>query len=211
MTDEPQTTPAESTSLPNAKQSRRILLIAGVVLLLFALYLLVFLVPDFLKSVAGPERMTLAHAAEVATSDSTYAMIDDQGTWHCDTIDYIRGVSSTNRRRIITRNTEIFLTDASDKVVVLVTGSGEMSCEDFENNELSGYLTRMSSSKQQELTDEIRLAQFYDATDYLEFCDYCGPENSLIGVIVGMVFAAGGGALLYVRTRIPKPPTDDAA
>ena len=195
----------KSTPQFTARQQRRTLLITGIALLLFALYLLAFLVPDFIKSAIGPESMTVAHAAEVATGDSQYAALED-GVWHCDTIERIRGVSTSSRTTIITRNTEIFLTGADNKVVVLVTASGEKSCEDFETSELDGYLTRMSSSKQQELTNEVRLAQFYDATDYLEMCDYCGPTNSLIGVIFGVVFAASGAALLVIRTRIPNDP-----
>jgi hypothetical protein len=147
--------------------------------------------------------MTVARAAEVADSMSQYVALED-GVWHCDTIEYIRGVSSTNRRRIITRNTEIFFTNEASlpQIVVLVTESGEKSCDDFQSNDLDGYLTRMGSGTQQDLANEVRLAQFPGATDYLELCAYCGPENSAIGVGFGVFFALAGIALLVWGLRM---------
>lgn len=198
-------TPEAQPSPMSPKRKRRILLISGGVLLAFSLYLLAFLVPDVIKTAGGPERMTMARAAEVATGDSTYATIED-GVWHCDTITYIRGRSSSNRQRIETRYTEIFVTDAANppQIALLATLSGRKECDDLQGTTLSGYLTRMSGGKQQELANEVRLAQFYDATVFLEFCGYCGTGNSLIGVAFGVVFGMGGVALLAFGFRIPR-------
>jgi hypothetical protein len=68
----------------------------------------------------------------------------------------------------------------------------------------------MSDSKQQDLTNDARLARFFDATEFLEFCDYCGPENSLIGVAFGVVFALAGIAILIVGYRMPKDVKPDS-
>ena len=43
--------------------SRRVLLISGGVVLFFALYLLIFLVPDAIQAMSGPAPMTLSLAA----------------------------------------------------------------------------------------------------------------------------------------------------
>ncbi len=184
---------------------RRTVLITGVVMLAFSLYLLVFLAPDFISAVAGPTRMTMARAAEIATDESTYVSIED-GRWLCDTIVYVRGPSSTSRLRTTTRATEIFLTGASksEQTVVLVSLSGEMDCAEIEATEPTGYLTRMTRNKQQDLTNDARLARFFEATDFLEICGYCGEENSFIGMVFGIVIAIGGIFVLVWGLRLPK-------
>jgi hypothetical protein len=204
MSNEPTTPQAK----PVAK--RRPTLIVGGVVLAFSLYLLVFLVPDVIRSASGPKNMTLAEAASTATDQSTYVKIED-GVWRCDTIRYIRGRSSTNSLATTTRFTEIFLTDdeTPEQIVMLASLSGEKECDDFDGSPPDGYLTRMSDSKQRELTNNVRLARFFDATEFLEFCDYCGPENSLIGVAFGVVFALAGVAILIVGYRMPKDVKPD--
>ena len=79
--------------------------------------------------------------------------------------------------------------------------SGETDCDALEATELSGYLTRMSATTQQNLTDEARLARFFDATTFLEICGYCGQSNSLIGTLFGFAFAIGGLALLMLGLK----------
>ena len=106
----------------------------------------------------------------------------------------------------------MFVTSADGGVVALVTLSGEKDCNDFEGYDLTGYLERMSDGTQQELTNEVRLARFINATDYMEFCDYCGPDNSLIGVVFGFVFAMAGVALLAYGFRMStETPEEDEA
>lgn len=185
--------------------SRRVLLIAGGVVLFFALYLLIFLVPDAIQALSGPPTLTLAQAADVATAETTYAAIAD-GAWDCNTINYVRGPSSTNRLNIITRYTEAFRTDTKGGIVLLARMSGEMSCADLQAADLSGYLTRMSADTRQELTNEARLARFFEAEHFLEICGYCGETNSLIGAGIGTLVAVGGIALIVVGLRMPRRP-----
>lgn len=185
---------------------RRIVLISGVLLIVFGAYLLAFLVPDVLRTLPGPEIMTLAHAAEVAGGDSLYATIED-GRWDCSTIEYIRGRASSSASsvpRIITRYTEIFLTDGASRpeTVMLTRMSGEMDCGDFDGLVPTGYLTRMTGDKRSELGS--RLSPFSSAGNLLEFCGYCGTDNSLIGLIAGIVLVVGGLALVFFGFRMPK-------
>jgi hypothetical protein len=191
------------------RQRRRMVTITGGVLIAFSVYLLIFLVPDFLSAAAGPDTMTLAEAAAIATEGdldtaSTYVHIAD-GEWQCDTIDYVRGPSSTNRLTTVTRFTEIFLTDTAKppQTAMLVSMSGEMACEDFAGLEPTGYLTRMSSSQRQALTNAAQLARFFDAQDFLKLCGYCGEENSFIGLIFGVVFALAGVGVVILGRRMP--------
>jgi len=144
----------------------------------------------------------MAQAAQAATNSATYAIIED-GRWDCDTIEYIRGRSSTNSQRIETRFTNIFREDGSGEIVLLASLSGEVSCADLDGWQLTGYLTRMSDARQQELTNAARLARYFDATTFLEFCGYCGAGNSLIGVIFGVVITLAGVALLVTGLRTP--------
>ena len=202
MTTEPR------PATPSRATVRRTLLISGGFALAFGLYLLAFLVPDVLATASGPQRMTLAQAAEIASAQNTYAIIED-GEWDCDTIVYVRGQSSTNRLRTITRFTEVFLTGGAkdNPAVMLARLSGEVACGELSALEPTGYLTRMSADRQQELTNEARLARFFNATEFLEFCAYCGTDNSLIGTVAGLIAAAGGAALLVwgLRMRVPAP------
>ena len=185
------------------KTQKRAMLIGGGLTFLFGVYLMVFLVPDVLATASGPERMTLARAGEIATEQSTYAVIED-AVWDCDTIVAIRGRSSSNRNTITTRFTEAFITDgSSDEVVMLAQMSGEMSCLDLRETTPTGYLTRMSADRQQELTNDARLARFFNATTFLEFCGYCGQENSLIGAIFGVVITLVGIGIFIFGLRMP--------
>ena len=185
---------------------RKTTLITGTVMIAFSLYLLIFLVPDVIKNASGPQDMTLERATAVATDESTYAKIED-GVWHCDTIKYLRRPSSSNRLVIVTASTEIFLTDESkpEQIVLLVSMSGEVTCSEFQEIAPEGYLTQMSRSKKQDLTNEVRLAKFYDATDFMELCGYCGQDNSLIGLGFGVALALGGIIIIILGLRMPKP------
>ncbi len=185
--------------ITSTNQARN-LLIAGGVLLFFSLYLLAFLLPDFIRSLAGSESITMETAAERATSESIYVAVED-GKWRCETIHQAVEYSSTESDRKTIRTTEVFLTNESGSVALLAKMSGEMDCDELEATDLSGYLTRMSADTQQDLTNDARLARFFDATDFLEICGYCGQTNSLIGTLFGFAFAIGGLALIVLGIR----------
>ena len=189
------------TSTPT--NPRRIILITAVFLLLFATYLLAFLLPDFIRTAVGPQHMTMAQAAESASETDAYIAISD-GTWECNTIEYVRGRSTTGTTRQITRFTEVFRTNDSGQVVLLATMSGEMDCAELQATDLAGYLQRMSSDREQELINEVRLARFIHATTFLEICGYCGPTNSLIGTLFGFAFGLIGLGLLVWGLRMQK-------
>lgn len=215
--DESPNNVAENKPKPtvNWRLIRRSMVIGGAFAMLFGVYILAFLIPDMIKSLAGPEDLAIEQAGDVASSSPTYAVIEG-GVWQCDTIKYIKGVSTsslqTSRPQIVIKYTEIFLTDKANlpDVVMLVTESDEKSCEDFQNTTLDGYLKRMSSDTQQELANEVRLARFPGATTYLEMCSYCGPENSAIGTGFGVVALVGGGFLVIRGRRIRVNRDDDA-
>lgn len=199
------TSPTETKPKPSAN-GRRNTIIWGLVVLAFAAYLLAFLLPDFIRTVAGPQELTLREAAEIAADDDAFVAITD-GEWVCDTIEYVRGPSSSDRTKIETRYTEVFLTGDDGQVVVLAQLSGEVDCEELAEVELAGYLNRMTAGQEQELIDEVRLARFINADIFLDMCGYCGPTNSLIGTLFGLVFAtAGVGLLIYgINMRVDKP------
>lgn len=188
---------------PKSANQRRIILITAAGLLLFSIYLLAFLLPDFMRTAVGPQQMTMTQAAESASDSDAYIAISD-GAWECDTIEYVRGraASNTGTRREITRFTEVFRTNDSGKVVLLATMSGEMDCAELQATDLAGYLQRMSPEREQELINEVRLARFINATTFLEICGYCGPTNSLIGTLFGFAFALIGLGLLVWGLRM---------
>lgn len=187
--------------------SKRGIIITGAVLLAFAVYLLAFLLPDFIRSSVGPQHMTMTAAVAAAQPSNSYVAITD-GSWDCATISYLRGRSSTNRAVTVTRFTEVFRTDPTGAVVMLVQLSGEVGCAALPDGNLTGYLQQMSAGREQELRNDARLARFINATDYLELCDYCGPTNSLIGVGFGLVFALAGVGLVVWGLRMNDHKTE---
>ena len=150
--------------------------------------------------------MTLDRAAEVASDESTYVSLED-GQWDCDTITYVRRRSASgNAGAKTTAVTEIFLTDGktTPSVVVFATLSGRWDCGDLDGLTSTGYLTLMGDDQQQELTNEVRLAKFFRADTVLALCGYCGTENSLIGLIFGIVITLAGIGGLIFGLRMPK-------
>jgi len=188
----------------------------GIVLLLFGLYISAFLVPDVIRTMSGPQPMTLAEAANAATTERTYARLEG-GSWECDTLTPVEGLSPSHRRYEVLREeiktTEIFFTDAAREVVAFVTLSGEVECDELSEELPSGYLYAMSTRTRQELTDDARLARYTDASHFLEFCGYCGRDNSMIGAVFGIVFTLGGGAMVVSGRNFRKTSamTDDDA
>ena len=190
---EHQPTEAQPASRPNPGPW---LLILGGVVLFFGLYISAFLIPDVIQTAGGPQPLTLDEAAQVASAERTYARIED-GAWDCDTLTLVRGWSPSQ-----TKYTEIFFTDAAREVVVLVTLSGEVACDQLSGEAPSGYLYAMGDDTRQALTNEARLARFFMADEFLEFCGYCGRDNSLLGAIFGVVFTLIGAAMLIGGWRL---------
>lgn len=191
------------------RQSRRSmgrwLAIGGWFFLFFGIYLSAFLIPDTARSIKGPQVLNLSQAAETANAERTYAELED-GTWDCATLTPVEGLSPSHRRYTVleenVKTTEIFYTDEAQDVVVFVTLSGEVSCDDLADEQPSGYLYTMSSDTRTELTRAARLSRYTDAEAYLEFCGYCGFDNSLIGSIFGVAFLLAGLAMIFSGRNI---------
>jgi|GEM_PF-2730937 len=191
---------------PTSRQTNgRVILITGIILLLFGLYISAFMIPDALNALSGPQVMTLSEAAEFANIERTYARIED-GTWDCDTLYYVEGLSPRHTGyggvEEETKFTEVFFTDNEQDVVMLVTLSGDQNCNDFVEQDPAGYLYAMSDSTRRELTNDARLARYFDTDTFLEFCGYCGRDNSLIGAIFGVIFMVSGIALLIFNLTL---------
>lgn len=195
----------QNTTQVPPQQSARGILIFGGIMLLFGLYVSAFLVPDVIRSAAGPETVTLKEAAQIANEDPSYVRLVD-GNWDCDTLTYVEGYSPSHRYGSLVEEdikvTEIFFTDEEESIVVFVTMSGEQDCEDITRRNPAGYLYEMSRRNERELTNEARLARYFDADDFLEMCGYCGRENSLIGAGFGIAFTLGGLALIIFGLRL---------
>lgn len=190
---------------PNPKKNRRIVRITAGFLVLFGLYLLVFLVPDVLRTASGPQSMTLQQAAEVATDQSLYVSLED-GLWDCQTIKHItRRSPNTSTGSRTTTDTEIFISDDRTRpnVAIFARMSGRMTCGDFDGLIATGYLTQMGDDERQTLTNQARLAKFFNADSVLSLCGYCGTENSLIGLIFGIVITLAGIGLFILGYKMP--------
>lgn len=184
----------------NPQQAGRWMIGGGVFFLLFGLYISAFLIPDVIGSWAGAQPMSLGEAAKVASDEQVYARLTD-GRWDCDTLTYVEGYSPSHRYGSAleedTKVTEIFFTDAAREIVVFIAMSGEQDCDDLPNMP-AGYLYEMQNRTERDLTNEARLARYFDADTFLEMCGYCGRDNSLIGAGFGVASVLGGlGLAIY--------------
>lgn len=183
------------------RQGRFATLALGWPLLLLGIYIQIFLVPDFVRSLAGPEPTSLAQAAEIEADVSRYVSFTD-GSWDCDTIEVIRGRSSSTSGQT-DRLTEAFYTNDGGSVLVLVQMSGRWDCAELQAvDPLSGYLERATSSRVDDLTNDVRLARFINRQHVLELCGYCGTTNSLGGLIASVIMVILGGGFLYAGYRV---------
>lgn len=210
MTDQPQNPPTRTEEQLAAHRTlRRWLPILGFVLVALGLYISAFLIPDLIETAEGPQRYSLAGAAEVASATRTYARIEG-GAWDCDSLREVRVASASSLRYGYGRlsdnrdsvYTEVFFTDDSSDVVLFVTLSGEASCESLSDRSPTGYLYTMSSGTRQDLASEARLSPYGRSATFLEFCGYCGQTNSAIGAVFGIVFVALGAAMIVFGRRI---------
>lgn len=199
---EPQLTEKQIAS---RRSLARWMAILGAVFLFFGLYVSAFLIPDVIQTASGPQSMPLTEAAQLANSEQTYARLEN-GTWDCDSLRQIRGFSPMyhryDRLEEETKFTEVFYTDESREIVALVTLSGEVDCEDLANEKPSGYLYAMDSRTKSDLTRSGRLAPYTMSDSYLDFCGYCGRDNSLIGAAFGIFFTLCGLGLLIVAWNL---------
>jgi hypothetical protein len=149
----------------------------------FCVYILFFLLLDIFSVPSDPNILSMSDAARQAGEERIYVAIAD-GVWDCESLYYITGPSATNRQRTTTRFTEGFLTDPSGEILMHASMSGRKTCAELMSETTAGYLSLMDPDKQQELTNEVRLAKYINADTYLELCGYCSPTNSWIGIIM---------------------------
>lgn len=182
---------------------RHVMPIFGIILLMLGLAISAVLIPDVIETAAGPQVLTLSQAAAVANAQRTYARIED-GAWDCETLNVVRGISANALRygyiREETRYSEVFFTDNLRAVVVFVTLSGGVTCDDLSRQWPAGYLYAMHDDTRQELTNEARLARYFTTDTFLELCGYCGQDNSSIGVVFGLIFIVWG-LIMFVFGR----------
>ena len=186
---------------------KRVIFAVGGFFLLFGVYILAFMLPDFIVSAAGPTSIPLAEAAAIASDQNSYVHVTD-GEWNCDSIHYVWGRSSSNAGSAVgtlsIQSTEAFVTNGNAPQALLVRLSDEQDCAALQAIQPTGYLTRMSDERQQALTNEARMARFFNQSEFLEMCGYCGSNNALLGVIGGSVSLVLGIGILIFARRSPK-------
>lgn len=201
-----------ATQIEARRNLGRWLFYPGIIILLFGLYISAFLIPDVIQASSGPESLTLEEAAQSADGDRTYARLED-GSWDCATLKQVQGFSPSHRQydvlREETKTTEIFFANDSREIVAFITLSGAVDCDDLTGEVPSGYLYAMSDDTRRELTNDARLVRYSTTADtFLEFCGYCGRDNSLIGAVFGVVFTLLGIAMVVFGRKMKNTYTD---
>jgi hypothetical protein len=141
-----------------------------------------------------PRHISLSTSGQEITEQNEWVVIED-AKWDCSSMAPFG--SGTDKRA------EAMFTDESGKVLVVALLPEKVSCAELTASPPTGEIHRMSEYHHKHLTSEARLDKYTNATTYLDMCTYCGPTNSRLGVILGLIFVPLGLALyplsLYLR------------
>lgn len=177
----------------------------GAVLVVFGAFALGAIIIRTTGLLSEPQPLTLAEAAEVATSDNIYVTLQD-GDVLCDRLEYREGRSSSTNATD-TRYTDVWLTNEAATVGVFASYSGRLTCEDIIERPKRGYLRTATRLPRTAGTPPLG-----DAADYLELCGYCGTSNSVtLMAVFGIMIALGGFMIYGALTRPVMPPEDGDA
>lgn len=194
----------EPTPQTITKEQKRAALIFGAVMMVFGVAAMLSILFDPVGLFARPQQVTLEEAAAIATNDNTYVEISEAEVL-CDRLDYREGRSSSTGTTE-TRYTDVWLVNADESVGVFASYSGRLTCEDIENQPVSGFMTQVGRS----LPSTAGRAPLDSDATYLELCAYCGTSNSIALVIVFTILIGLGGLMVYgALTRPVAPPVSD--
>lgn len=146
-----------------------------------------------------PTPIALAAASETISAERQWVTVAD-AKWDCASVVPF-GVGSDTR-------VEAIFTDETGTILVVALLSKAVPCAELMASPPTGEIYRMSEGRQAYLLRQGRFAKHPKATAYLELCAFCGPANSQMGVILGLIFGPLGLGLyplvLYFRQRALK-------
>lgn len=192
--------PITQKNIENVRKNARYIVWFGSFLFLFGFVLMVLLGQSVLELMGGAQAMTIQEAVDVAHDDATYARVGDI-VWQCDSITHTRGLWGRDFRRrtypsdLRTGYTEVVATSADRRIAMLVTLSGELTCDDLTDDAHEGFLrSGVNFSGLNTRTN----AYLNNADTALILCGYCGLENSAIGLGMGTFVTLSGLLLIYL-------------
>lgn len=134
-----------------------------------------------------PKHMLLSQAVAQIPSTNLWIILDDI-KWDCNHI-YYQDTGDT------TFNTYIVFVDNKSNPVGLAVFNQKYSCDAIMKLEVSGTLGYLSRRQGEHILPKIGV-DAGSATKFLEFCTYCGRNNSTMGVISGGLFLLAGLVLI---------------
>jgi len=131
--------------------------------------------------------MQLSQAVAQISSNNLWVILDNI-KWDCNHI-YYQDTGDT------TFNTYIVFVDNYSNPTGLAVFDQKYSCDAIMKMEVSGTLGYLSRRQGEHILPKIGV-DAGSATKFLEFCTYCGRNNSTIGVISGGLFFLAGLVLI---------------
>jgi hypothetical protein len=148
-----------------------------------------------------PRQISLRTSGHEISEKREWVVVED-AKWDCSSMAPFG--SGTDKRA------EAIFTDESGKVLVVALLPDQVSCTELTASSPTGEIYRMSERHYEHLAGEGRLDKYTSATTYLDMCTFCGPANSRIGVVLGLIFVPLGLALyplsLYLRRQALRNP-----
>ncbi len=147
-------------------------------------------------------------AGRLEGQDKLWASAGERVTWDCERIEY-RKVGNSE-------NTEVILLSEDRTVVVLVTFTAHLGCDEVQASSPSGVFYRMTEARLEFLRQEgFVFARYPQATAFLDLCTVCSRTNSAWLIVLSAVLAALGIAiyplcLLAKRERDRKRIQDES-
>jgi len=148
-----------------------------------------------------PETLTLSEAVlKLEETEDIWVELESV-EWDCGNI-ISSGGGSDDR-------TDVIFTDESHQVLGRASFSSRVTCAELADGTVEGVLRRMSGGVYERLPERgFDLTRYIDADVRLSLCTYCGRGNSMLGMILGVIFVPLGLSLyplcLYLRKDFRK-------
>ncbi|HLY29141.1 MAG TPA: hypothetical protein VKQ72_22540 [Aggregatilineales bacterium] len=136
-----------------------------------------------------PALLTLSDAAEqLHTHEQVWVQLSGV-EWDCGNLVDETLLDGSHR-------TEVIFWDQASAVWGVALFSGQVRCRDLNSSKASGILTQMEAGFFDRLSQRgFDLTRYQGEKVRLNLCTFCGPANSTLGVVIGIIFVPIGLAM----------------
>jgi hypothetical protein len=161
----------------------------GVVAILLSGFIGFISAKELLALPSEPQHMLISEALSKVSEKRLWVVLDDI-QWDCSHVYHLERSKSDD--------TYIAFTDKDKMVLGLALFGGEKDCKSVTQNKVAGVLdvgvkgTDGATLYKALTEDGVDVALYENNGRLLSFCTFCGRQNSLIGVVLSIIFLASG-------------------